>query len=109
MSAAAPPPARLDPQQQFGLPERAVVAKEVAAGTRSADLTKIASYVSGLGQGASGLLIFTLENGQVWRQLSAADVVVARVGDRATVSRGAFSSFWLELSSGRGCKVSRVL
>ena len=72
-------------------------------------LAKIASRVSGLGQGASGLAIFTLENGQVWRQLSSADVVVARVGDRATVSRGAFSSFWLELGSGRGCKVGRVL
>jgi hypothetical protein len=112
-SAAAPmasPPAAppLDAKQQFGLPPSAVAAKEVAAGTRAAEASKIEAHIVGLSQGATGITVFNLDNGQVWRQLLADGDVLARLGDVAVISRGVFNSYWLQLKSGRGCKVTRI-
>jgi hypothetical protein len=98
----------LNPEQQFGLPDRAVAAKEVAAGMRAADAQKIQAHIIGLSL-AAGRTVFTLDNGQVWRQLLAEGDMLARLGDVATISRGLFDSYWLELKSKRGCKVTRLL
>ncbi len=104
---AAPAPA-LDAQQQFGLPEKALAAKEVAAGTRAAETTKIQAHVAGLSRAADGTTVFALDNDQVWKQLSVEGELLARLGDGATVSRALLGSYWLQLSSGRGCKVTRL-
>jgi len=98
----------LDPQQQFGLPERAVAAKEVAAGTRSADTTKIEAQLAGIAPGVDGRAVFTLDNGQVWRQVSQEGELLATRGDAVTISRGLLGSYWLALKSKRGCKVTRL-
>jgi hypothetical protein len=98
----------LDPQQQFGLPERAVAAKEVAAGTRSADATKIEAHLAGIAPAVDGRAVFTLDNGQVWRQLSTEADLLAKQGDAVTISRGLLGSYWLALKSKRGCKVTRL-
>ncbi len=106
-TAVRPAPA-LDPQQQFGLPERAVVAKEVAAGTRSADTTKIEAHLVEIAPAFDGRAVFTLDNGQVWRQLSQEGDLLAKQGDAVTISRGLLGSYWLALKSKRGCKVTRL-
>jgi hypothetical protein len=107
-AAATPPAPVLTPQQQFGLPERAVVAKEVAAGTRAADAEKIEAHILRLSPGADGRIVFTLDNDQVWRQLQTEGDLQAKPGDPVTISRGWLRSYWLELSAKRGCKVTRV-
>ncbi len=107
-STAVRPAPVLDPQQQFGLPERAVAAKEVAAGTRSADATKVEAHLVGILPAVDGRAVFTLDNGQVWRQLSAEGDLLAKQGDAVTISRGALGSYWLALKSKRGCKVTRL-
>jgi hypothetical protein len=107
-STAVRPAQVLDPQQQFGLPERAVAAKEVAAGTRSADATKIEAHLAGIAPAVDGRAVFTLDNGQVWRQLSTEADLLAKQGDAVTISRGLLGSYWLALKSKRGCKVTRL-
>jgi hypothetical protein len=98
----------LTPQQQFGLPERAVVAKEVAAGTRSTDTSKIDAHIAKIFAAPDRRLVFTLDNAQVWRQLNLEDEMLAKQGDAVTISRGLLGSYWLQIHSGRGCKVTRL-
>jgi hypothetical protein len=98
----------LDAQQEFGKHPRDVAAAEVAAGIRAPDVNKIQAAIVAIGFAANGRMLFTLDNGQVWRQLVREGELLAKVGDPVTISRGLFGSFWLQAASGRGCKVSRV-
>ena len=107
-SATSPSAPVLDPKQQFGLPERSVAVQEIAAGTRAADAKSIEAHVSRLSEGGSGHIIFTLDNAQVWRQVTASDDLLLKPGDAVTISRAAFGSYWLQSAKGRGCKVSRL-
>jgi hypothetical protein len=107
--APTPHPApALDAQQQFGLPERAVAAKEVAAGTRATDAAKIEAHIAQLAKAPNGRVVFTLDNAQIWRQISAEGELLAKQGDAVTISRGLLGSYWLQIKSGRGCKVTRL-
>ncbi len=105
----APRPAPvLDREQQFGLPESTVAAKEVAAGTRAADAQKIEAHLAKVATSADGRAVFTLDNAQVWRQLEPQGDEFSKPGDAVTISRGLLGSYWLQPKSGRGCKVTRL-
>lgn len=107
-AAVRPAPSVLDAQQQFGLRESQVAEREVAAGARAGAVARIEAQIASLTATGDGRLLFTLDNGQVWRQLSREGDMLARAGDRVTITRGVFSSYWLELPSQRGCKVTRL-
>jgi hypothetical protein len=104
----AAPEQPLDAQQEFGMHPRDVAAAEVAAGIRAPDVKNIQAAIVAIGFAANGRMLFTLDNGQVWRQLVREGELLAKVGDSVTISRGLFGSFWLQAASGRGCKVNRV-
>ncbi len=108
--AAAPAPAApvLTPQEQFGLPERAVVAHEVAVGTRASAASKLDAHIAKITQAPDRRIVFTLDNAQVWRQLNLEGEMLAKAGDAVTISRGLLGSYWLQIQSGRGCKVTRL-
>ena len=106
--AQSPDVSGLDPQQKFGLSEGAISAREVAAGARAQDLARIDAHITGLSGSTDVLLAFTLDNGQVWKQIKHESEMLAKVGDTVTISRQMFGSYWLQLKSGRGCKVTRV-
>ena len=103
--AAAPP---LDAQQSFGLSGSAIAAHEEAAGARPAKVAKIEARVVGLSLTGNGRTVFTFDNSQMWRQIESDGDMLARLGDSATISRGLLGSYWLQLKSGRGCKVTRI-
>jgi len=65
-------------------------------------------HVSAVSQSSDGRFTFTLDNGQVWRQLLKEGDMLAKPGDAATVSRGMLGSYWLAFGSRRGCKVTRI-
>lgn len=52
--------------------------------------------------------LFTLDNGQVWRQVEGGVLGRVRPGDRVTVKEAAFSSFLLITPSGVSIRVRRV-
>lgn len=108
-SQAAVAAAPANSKENFGLSATAVSQKEVAAGTRPAELKSIDAHVVAVSSTGTGLATFTLDNGQVWRQLSPEGDLLSRPGDRVTVSLGLFHSYWLQNKNGRGCKVTRVL
>jgi hypothetical protein len=107
-AAPLPHSPALDPQQAFGLPERAIADKEVAAGTRASDAEQIEAHILQITTAPDRRMVFTLDNNQVWRQLAAEGDLLAAQGDAVKISRALFGSFWLHLPSGRGCKVTRL-
>jgi hypothetical protein len=86
-----------------------VAKKEVDSGARPKELLSIDAHIVAVSVTGMGLTTFTLDNGQVWRQLSAEGDLLAKPGDPVTVSRGVFRSYWLQTKSGRGCKVTRIV
>jgi hypothetical protein len=98
-----------NPKETFGLSEIAVDRKEVAAGTRPAELKQIEAHLKSVSSTGTGVATFTLDNGQVWREVTPDGDLLAKPGDGLTVSLGVFHSYWLQTKSGRGCKVTRVL
>lgn len=98
----------LDAQQSFGLSGSAIAANEEASGARPPKVSKIEARVVALALTGNGRTLFTLDNTQVWRQLESEGDMLAKLGDTATISRGLLGSYWLQLKSGRGCKVTRV-
>ncbi len=102
---AAPP---MDAQQQFGLPEHTVTEREIEAGRRPAELKRLDAHIVGIAVAADQRLVFTLDDGQVWRQNGSEGELLAKQGDAVTIKRGLLGSFWMQLPSGRGCKVSRL-
>jgi hypothetical protein len=91
------------------LSEGVVAKKEVDSGARPKELSSIDAHIVAVSVAGAGLTTFTLDNGQVWRQLSAEGDLLAKPGDPVTVSRGVFRSYWLQTKSGRGCKVTRIV
>jgi len=109
---SAPAPAAIpapNAKENFGLSEGTVAKKEVDAGARPKELSSVDAHIVAVSVAGTGLTTFTLDNGQVWRQLSAEGDLLAKPGDPVTVSRGAFRSYWLQTKSGRGCKVTRIV
>jgi hypothetical protein len=107
-AAQAAPVPMLDPQQKFGLSQSAIAAREAKAGSPSTEPSTIRAKLVQVAAGADGRLVFTLDNDQVWRQLGVEGELLARQGAGVTISRGVFGSYWFELDSGRGCKVTRL-
>lgn len=102
----APP---LTPEQKFGLSPSSIAAKEEVAGTHAPKETKLQARITALALAGDGRTLFTLDNSQVWRQLEADGTdVMARLGDPVTISHGLLGSYWLQLKTGRGCKVKRL-
>ncbi len=94
--------------QNFGLPSGVIAAKEVAAGQRPADLSRIEAHVTELSRAGDGRVVFTLDNGQIWLQMLHEGDLLLRPGDEVTIARGLFHSFALQTKSGRSCKVTRI-
>lgn len=66
----------------------------------SAKVAKIGTY-------GSGLLLVTLDNGQVWEQQESGDAQLA-VGDAVRISRGMFGALWMDDASHRRTRVKRI-
>ncbi len=105
--AAAPTPAPPDARQTFGLSARAVEEKEAAAGLRPVTISRIEAHIVRTAHTSDGYMVFTLDNDQVWRQIEVENILV-NPGETVTISHAALGSYWLKMSSGRGCKVTRL-
>jgi len=92
-------PAVVLTEQDFGFEHKAEVKDKLQAST-TMQLKKLTTT-------AYGLLVFTFENGQVWRQVSK-ETFPAKAGKTYVLGRGALNSFFLnEEGSGRKTRVRR--
>lgn len=108
-TAATPTAPLLTPEQKFGLSSSTIEAKEAAAGAKAPKEMKLQGRITALALAGDGRTLFTLDNSQVWRQLEADGTdVMAKLGDVVTISRGLLGSYWLQIKTGRGCKVTRL-
>jgi hypothetical protein len=96
-------------KENFGLSEGQVAKKEVAAGKRPADVKDIQAHITAVSTTGTGFSVFTLDNGQVWIEITPDGDLMAKPGDLVTLSRGVLNSYWLQNHNGRGAKVHRVL
>jgi hypothetical protein len=99
-----PPPPPVTKVEEFGKPAPPPLPPEI---------TQITSNVVEFGKTPYGKVIFTLANGQVWRQLDAdsSDVLVPAVGSvmKVTIERGFFNSYNLIIDGRNGLiKVTRL-
>ncbi|CCQ11198.1 FIG00950053: hypothetical protein [Pseudoalteromonas luteoviolacea B = ATCC 29581] len=74
----------------------------------TSDEDSLTSVIINLAKSPRGERIFTLENGQQWRQIGT-DSFIAREGDEVEIERGVFNSFLLKKAgSSRSIRVKRV-
>ena len=70
---------------------------------------RVSLAVSGLEKGADGKLRFTMEDGQVWRQVDTTKLPNAGKGPwTAEIRKAAMGTFLLSLNHGRVVRVERV-
>ncbi len=98
----------LSPEQKFGLDPRALAAKEAEQGQPRSDVDALESKLVAVRAAPDGRHVFTLDNGQVWRQLQPGSDLLLQAGDAIKIVRGALGSFLLTAPGPRSCKVMRV-
>jgi len=106
LAALAEATTPLTPEDRFGLP-RAVTPTKEETGPRRQEATVLRARLRLVASRSDGLIVFTLDNGQVWRQLEPGSDLFARPGDAVQLSKGAFGNYWLRGASGRTCRVVR--
>src|SRR5262245_35952761 len=104
-AVAAPMPSA---EEVFGAESSATPATEDAQPTpEREELSKITAHVTAMSRLPRGELQIELDNGQVWRQVDAHELLLHN-GDSVTISRGALGTFRMTTSTGRVTKVDRV-
>jgi len=98
----------LTPEQQFGAsPELQRQKQPQTDPAKPKPLDKLTAAVTAVRSLSTGVMILTLDNGQVWRQVEPA-VMQVKPGDPVTIKPASFGSFWMMDPSGRGCRVKRT-
>jgi hypothetical protein len=64
--------------------------------------------ITAIRQASGGVLVFTLDNNQVWVQADADTRFSFNVGEDVRIEHGAMGSFWLAANKGRKTKVKRI-
>jgi biotin carboxyl carrier protein len=99
-SAPAAAAAAASPEDKFG-------ARGDLRPETHATVDEITGTVTEVGTKPHGELIITLDNGQVWAELSPSKVKVKQ-GDTVKIESGALGSFRLVAANNRSSKVSRI-
>lgn len=92
-------------ESSFGLVASAPKPESVRSET-SGEVKSLKAKVTGL-RTVNGEDLVTLENGQIWRQISGGQLLL-RVGDEVQIDRAALGSFQMKVPTGRSAKVKRV-
>jgi hypothetical protein len=92
----------------MGLSGDAVHRLEAKQGIKSTEVKSLSAHITDVSRNGAGRQVFTLDNGQVWRQSETRASFEVRPGDAVTVSSGAMGSFWLVTSKHNWTRVERV-
>ena len=104
----AAPAAAATAEENFGR-ERQVVAEEQKRKQEEArSLGALEASVTDIQTRMDGLMTFTLDNGQVWRQNSPDSMFHLKEGDRIKIQPGSMKSFILSGPSKKSTRVTRV-
>jgi len=104
----AAPAAAATAEENFGR-ERQVAAEEQKRQQDAArSLGELEASVTGIETRMDGLMTFTLDNGQVWRQNTPDSKFHLKEGDRVKIQPGSLKSFILSGPSKKSTRVTRV-
>jgi hypothetical protein len=104
-TGAAPP---LSPEQKLGLSPEGLRKLEAKQGVKPPEVKGLTAHISSVSRGASGRMVFALDNGQTWRQAETRSSFEAAPGDIATISSGALGSFFLATGKHNWIRVERI-
>ncbi len=111
-NGAAPaqsPAAPLTPEQKFGLSEHRVQQLENhGASPAPTAPAGVAAHIDSVTQNQTGRDVYTLDNGQVWRQLEPNPSFLVHPGQAVSIGTGALGSFWLSVSPRMRTRVTRL-
>ena len=103
-AAAAP----LSPEQRLVLPPEGIRKLESKQGIESPQVKGLTAHIASVSRNGAGRQLFTLDNGQVWRQAESKASFEAGPGDAVTISSGALGSFWLATGKHNRTRVERL-
>ncbi|MGH8198321.1 MAG: hypothetical protein ACRETI_09120 [Steroidobacteraceae bacterium] len=105
---ASVPPQVLTAEERFGR-EGAMTREEVdRREVQSRELGKLEAKVTEIWTRSDGLMVFTLDNGQVWKQNGPDSQFRLKTGDPVRIQPAAMNSFLLSGPSKRSTRVSRL-
>jgi hypothetical protein len=106
-SAAAP----LTPQEEMGLSAAGIRKLEVekGIGPEAKPPKELTAHLASVSRNSAGREVFTLDNGQVWRQSETRARFEAHAGDAVKIAPGALGSFWLSTDVHNQTRVVRVI
>ena len=108
-SSLPPAPPSLTPEQRLGLSPEGVRKLEAKQGLKvTPEVKNLTAHIASVSHSASGRMVITLDNGQVWRQSESRSTFEAQPGDVATISPGALGSFWLATGKHSWTRVERI-
>jgi hypothetical protein len=105
-SGAAKPP-KLTEEQKMGFGAEKVQKLEAPADA-PVPLKTLTTKIQSVTTNANGREVFTLENGQVWRQVELDPKFTVHPGDAVQIEHGAFGSFWLSANVHSHTHVTRM-
>jgi hypothetical protein len=79
-----------------------------AAAKQQAGADNVTAKILSVRENARGLLIFSLDNNQVWVQDQPSPSISFAAGETVHIEHGAMSSLWLAAGHGRKTRVKRV-
>jgi hypothetical protein len=94
-------------ETSFGL-QASVPQPRAAEEPQDDEIAFIRARVVEVSTDREGKKVMTLDNGQIWRELSKSGYVALEVGDEVTIKRAALGSFMLTVSGSRPLRVRRV-
>lgn len=105
--AAAPPVRQLSEEQKMGLtPGRIQQLERPPTAPPSPSSMTVAIQSNSVD--GNGHQLFTLANGQIWRQVEVDSHFSVKPGDSITITKGALGSYFMSLGKHRNTRVSRV-
>src|SRR5262249_13375933 len=112
-SAAAPVATApsLTPEQKMGLSPEGIRKLEVEKGISPAEAKppqELVAHLASVSRNSAGRAMFTLDNGQVWRQSETQGSFEAHAGEAVKITRRAMGSFWLSTDTHNWTRVERV-
>jgi hypothetical protein len=95
----------------MGLSTEGVHQLEAKKGINSAEAKspqELTAHLANVSRNSAGREVFTLDNGQVWRQSETRTSFEAHAGEAVKITPGALGSFWLSTDTHNQTRVERV-
>jgi hypothetical protein len=107
-ATAAPAAPALTPEERFGRTGAMTREEADRKEQESRELTELQATVTEIWTRADGLMVLTLDNGQIWKQVRPDSRFRLKAGEQVKIQPAALGSFLLSGPGKRSTRVSRV-